>query len=110
MSTDIYNTGEEIVDDFDPEDYDLTSQNQMSIGTGKKRKLMKKAPDAPKRFKSAYICFIGERMELEKSKGIAKNPDSKVTETMKVLANKWKELHPSEKERYELMAIADKQR
>jgi hypothetical protein len=29
----------------------------------KRRKLMKRAPNAPKRFKSAYICFISEKME-----------------------------------------------
>jgi hypothetical protein len=109
MSTDIFNPGDEMVD-FDPEDYDLNSHGQLSLGTTKKRKLMKKAPDAPKRFKSAYICFIGEKMEFEKANGTANNPDTKVTDIMKVLANKWKELHPSEKERYELMAIADKQR
>jgi len=29
----------------------------------KKRKLLKKAPDAPKRFKSAYICFVMDKMD-----------------------------------------------
>lgn len=70
---------------------------------------MKKAPDAPKRFKSAYICFICERMGTEKANSI-QNADQKVTEIMKILANKWKELPPHEKERYELMALVDKQR
>lgn len=29
----------------------------------RKRKPLKKAPDAPKRFKSAYICFVAEKMD-----------------------------------------------
>lgn len=29
----------------------------------KRRKLLKKAPDAPKRFKSAYICFVMDKMD-----------------------------------------------
>ena len=29
----------------------------------RKRRLLKKAPDAPKRFKSAYICFVMEKMD-----------------------------------------------
>eukprot|EP01031_Cornospumella_fuschlensis_P027083 gene27083-32722_t len=29
----------------------------------RKRRLLKKAPNAPKRFKSAYICFVTEKME-----------------------------------------------
>lgn len=102
----IYDPGENM-EEYEVE-YDLKSHEQGSTTTGKKRRVMKKAPDAPKRFKSAYICFIGERMEMEKNN--ASNTDSKVTETMKFLANKWKELPFDEKERYELMAAADKQR
>lgn len=108
MSTDIYDPGEQL-DEFDPESYDLKSYDHASVSTTKKRKAMKKAPDAPKRFKSAYICFIGERMETEKANNL-QNADPKVTEIMKILANKWKELSPHEKERYELMALHDKQR
>lgn len=29
----------------------------------RKRKPLKKAPNAPKRFKSAYICFVAEKMD-----------------------------------------------
>jgi hypothetical protein len=36
----------------------------------KKRKTLKKAPDAPKRFKSAYICFVMQKMEgMKKAAG-----------------------------------------
>ena len=29
--------------------------------------MLKKAPNAPKRFKSAYICFVTEKMEEVKN-------------------------------------------
>jgi hypothetical protein len=74
----------------------------------RKKRPMKKAPDAPKRFKSTYICFVGENMEnAKKELADAKIP---VTETMKILAKKWKELPPYEKQRYEIMAEEDKAR
>lgn len=30
---------------------------------GRKKRLLKKAPEAPKRFKTAYICFVMEKMD-----------------------------------------------
>jgi hypothetical protein len=87
------------------EDIDLHSYGNLS--GHKKKKLLKKAPDAPKRFKSAYICFIGEKMEEAKSRG---SSDTKVTETMKILANEWKQLPQEEKEHYAEIAEADKTR
>lgn len=30
---------------------------------GRKKRLLKKAPDAPKRFKTAYICFVMVMMD-----------------------------------------------
>ena len=35
----------------------------LSVQAIRKRKVYKKAPDAPKRFKSAYICFVMHKME-----------------------------------------------
>lgn len=37
------------------------------IGNKNKKRLLKKAPDAPKRFKSAYICYVMEMMDEIKS-------------------------------------------
>lgn len=91
------------LDGMDNSINNLTGDNS----SHKKKKLLKKAPDAPKRFKSAYICFIGERMESEKAK---RNSDLKVTDMMKLLANQWKELSAHEKMKYEQIAEADKQR
>lgn len=33
------------------------------VSNKNKKRLLKKAPDAPKRFKSAYICYVMEMME-----------------------------------------------
>jgi hypothetical protein len=73
----------------------------------RRRRALKKAPDAPKRFKSAYICYVMEKMDLVK----ANLPqDNKVTETMKVLANMWRTLPAGERQKYEDIAAADKSR
>lgn len=37
-----------------------------SLNFPRKRRLLKKAPEAPKRFKSAYICFVMDKMERVK--------------------------------------------
>ena len=43
-------------------------EDGMSICNGvKRRKALRKAPDAPKRFKSAYIYFIMDKMEEVRS-------------------------------------------
>jgi hypothetical protein len=53
----------------DPNSFNETQTDTNSISRGeldngnRKRKLMKKAPDAPKRFKSAYIYFVTEKMD-----------------------------------------------
>lgn len=75
----------------------------------KKRKLMKKAPDAPKRFKTAYICFVTEKMDEVKS-NLSSLEECKVTDIMKVLALMWKNLSPSEKIHYQQQADDDKNR
>ena len=93
--------------DDDNDNDSAPTMNNSSLPPKKKR-LLKKAPDAPKRFKSAYICFIGERME--ESKLLGNDSDLKVTETMKILANEWKELPANEKEKYYMIAEADKAR
>jgi hypothetical protein len=34
-----------------------------SVQCRNKKRLLKKAPDAPKRFKSAYICYVTKKMD-----------------------------------------------
>lgn len=84
-----------------------TEHNSSNHAAQRKKKAYKKAPDAPKRFKSAYICFVTDKMEVVKSTLPA---DVKVTEVMKVLAYMWKNLPPLEKLEYEKIARADKSR
>ena len=43
------------------------STDDQVIGNKNKKRLLKKAPDAPKRFKSAYICYVVEMMDEIKS-------------------------------------------
>lgn len=53
--------------DLDHEgDQDIEQEMDQSSLTGqtqRKKRPFKKAPDAPKRFKSAYICFVTDKME-----------------------------------------------
>ncbi len=73
----------------------------------KRKKLLKKAPNAPKRFKSAYIYFVSDNMENVKNK---LGEDQKITEIMKVLAQMWKDLSQENKLKYITIAEADKLR
>jgi hypothetical protein len=63
--------GQEVLDESSIEggekfdDLSSSDINKSSIASRKKR-LLKKAPDAPKRFKSAYICFVTDKMETVK--------------------------------------------
>ena len=98
---------DELFEGLDGMDNSINNLTSGDNSSHKKKKLLKKAPDAPKRFKSAYICFIGERMESEKAK---RNSELKVTDMMKLLANQWKELPTHERMKYEQIAEADKLR
>jgi len=73
----------------------------------RRKRLLKKAPDAPKRFKSAYICYVIEKMDEVKK---TLPDDVKVTEAMKTLAVMWKELPPETKMEYQKRAEDDKSR
>lgn len=68
---DLKNLPEEEEDMDMDADYGLNDNQEDSVNGDaegnisqiRKRRLMKKAPDAPKRFKSAYICFVTEKMD-----------------------------------------------
>ena len=63
----------------------------------KKRK-KKRAPDAPRRAKSPYICFSVEMRPAIKEKLIKEGNDSpKVTEIITALADAWRKLDDSQK-------------
>jgi hypothetical protein len=100
----------------------------------KQKRLMRKAPDAPKRFKSAYICFVIENMENLKQNllptelkvaleyHLSPIPSHsinynvlllmylQVTALMKVLANMWRDLPTEKRAEYYILAEKDKNR
>uniref|UniRef100_A0A6U5FYY9 HMG box domain-containing protein n=1 Tax=Corethron hystrix TaxID=216773 RepID=A0A6U5FYY9_9STRA len=67
----------------------------------------KKAPQAPKRSKSPYICFSTvKHKEIKDTMG----PDAKVSDVAKKVAQVWRNLTDEEKKHWELEAEKDKQR
>jgi hypothetical protein len=71
---------EDNCDNENDHDDDQLSSVNADESLKKKRKLLKKAPNAPKRFKSAYICYVMEKVDEVKQA----NPDDlKITDTMK---------------------------
>ena len=45
----------------------LNSRNLSASPVKKIKAILKKSPNAPKRFKSAYICFVTEKMDEVRS-------------------------------------------
>jgi hypothetical protein len=86
---------------------DNTEDSAVEVKGIRRKKQLKKAPDAPKRFKSAYICYVMEKMEDAKK---MVPPDTKITDTMKVLAVMWRDLPAHERSHYERIAENDKNR
>mmetsp|Transcript_9700 Transcript_9700/g.9484 ORF Transcript_9700/g.9484 Transcript_9700/m.9484 type:complete len:797 (+) Transcript_9700:326-2716(+) len=78
-----------------------------SVQCRNKKRLLKKAPDAPKRFKSAYICYVTKKMDEIKEESAR---DIKATDVMKKLAILWQDLSPADRLIYEITAEADKAR
>jgi hypothetical protein len=96
----------------------------------KRKKALRKAPHAPKRFKSAYIYFIMDKMEeLRSSAGeslkvrmkcqfqrenlcstLNTHTSLQVTDMMKQLAVMWNSLPAEYKNQYEEIACTDKER
>ena len=70
------------------------------------KKKKKKDPNAPKGAKNAYMFFLQEM----RTKLLAENPSLSVPETGKECGRRWKEISPSQKSRYEEMAVKDKER
>mmetsp|Transcript_105687 Transcript_105687/g.207263 ORF Transcript_105687/g.207263 Transcript_105687/m.207263 type:complete len:335 (+) Transcript_105687:93-1097(+) len=93
-------------------DFDLNQGDPSALGwegdsTLRKKRVLKKAPEAPKRFKSAYICYVMQKMDEMKQ---TVDGDAKVTDIMKKLAVMWRTLPAEEKKEFEIMAEADKAR
>ena len=72
----------------------------------KKKRKKKKDPNAPKGAKTAYMCFCQET----RAKLLKENPSMSVPEIGKECGRRWKEISPSQKSKYEEMAVKDKER
>ena len=70
------------------------------------KKKKKKDPNAPKGAKTAYMCFCQEM----RAKLLKENPSMSVPEVGKECGRRWKEISPSQKSRYEELAVKDKER
>ncbi|XP_030764448.1 transcription factor A, mitochondrial-like [Sitophilus oryzae] len=62
-------------------------------------------PERPKRSLTAYMQFVAER----RPKLLANNPQKKLTEVVKQIAEEWREAHPEIKHKYEELARKDKE-
>lgn len=79
-----------------------------AVKAGKKRKrLQKKAPGAPKRGKSPYILFSMDKRDEIKA---TLEPEAKVTDIMRAIAEAWAKLTDEEKQPWKIAAEQDKQR
>ena len=66
-----------------------------------------KDPNAPKRFKSSYICFsIAKQQEIKEMLG----PDAKVIDVSRKTSETWKNLSPEDRVPWDDAAKADKER
>lgn len=91
-------------------DFDAFQTNTITTTAKPKRKresTLRKAPGAPKRFKSSYILFfMAQRDGIKRELG----PKASVGDISKRSSEKWKGLSPEEKKVWEDKAEADKRR
>lgn len=102
-----------LIDILPPVESNFISEevNSPPVPVSRKRKLLKKAPDAPKRFKTAYVWYVSDHMEevkldLQRLHG----PAFQATDVLKIIAGMWKTVSPIERMHYEMKAEQDKQR
>ncbi|KAL7561874.1 hypothetical protein ACA910_014249 [Epithemia clementina (nom. ined.)] len=88
---------------------DVTARMQPPSKTSAAPKY-KKAPDAPKRFKSAFIIFSAEKHREIKDDLTKQGRSEKTTDIAKLVSEAWRELAPDQKEVWEKKARKDKAR
>jgi hypothetical protein len=81
-----------------------------SATAGKVGTRFKKAPDAPKRFKSAFIIFSAEKHKQIKEALANEGRTEKTTDIAKLVSEAWREMPPAEREAWEEKARQDKAR
>ncbi|GKY98825.1 hypothetical protein MPSEU_000838500 [Mayamaea pseudoterrestris] len=70
----------------------------------------RKAPDAPKRFKSAFIIFSAAKHREIKDAKAKEGKHEKTTDIAKLVSEAWRQLEPDEKSKWEAEAQKDKAR
>lgn len=90
------------------------NMQQATVPTGNsssgKATKFKKAPGAPKRFKSAFIIFSSEKHKIIKEEQ-KDNPNAKkTTDIAKLVSEEWRNMPPEEKKVWEEKASKDKAR
>lgn len=100
------------IDEHTPPDEDGFEQlhDEELTKKGKKKRdstALRKAPQAPKRFKSSYICFfMAKQPEIKEELG----DKASVTEVSKRSAEMWRNLPADERAHWDNVAAKDKQR
>eukprot|EP00544_Gedaniella_sp_CCMP2646_P008652 CAMPEP_0202483394 /NCGR_PEP_ID=MMETSP1361-20130828/2636_1 /ASSEMBLY_ACC=CAM_ASM_000849 /TAXON_ID=210615 /ORGANISM="Staurosira complex sp., Strain CCMP2646" /LENGTH=362 /DNA_ID=CAMNT_0049111621 /DNA_START=141 /DNA_END=1229 /DNA_ORIENTATION=- len=99
-----------------PEDYEIANQlgltkNKPPAKATKRKKhgaaALRKAPQAPKRFKSSYIMFFTAKRDEVKAE-LGGTPT--VVEVSRRTAEKWRNISPEERAHWDQVAARDKQR
>lgn len=87
------------------------SENNNLKKVVKKKSRFRKAPGAPKRFKSAYIFFSTDMMQkIKKEQENSQSDKQKITDISKRISQAWKDLSSHERQRWNLIAKQDKER
>jgi len=93
---------------------DIVDEDLSSEPSKKKAKSavkFKKAPQAPRRFKSAYMFFsTAKHPEIRERLRTEGKPDEKTTHIAKLVSAEWKALPKDEREKWDKMAREDKAR
>jgi len=103
--SDICNDDEEIKQEIKKE---IKPSTVVKTKKKKREGTLRKAPQAPKRFKSSYIIFFMAKQE-EIKKGL-NSSGSSAPEVSKKASELWKALSPEERKHWDDIALKDKQR
>lgn len=105
-SLDLDVNGELALDDVEV-DGDITAPDEKKNKKKRDGSTLRKAPQAPKRFKSSYICFfMAKQPEIKDELG----DKATVTEISKRSAQMWRNLPAEERAHWDDVAAKDKQR
>mmetsp|Transcript_9851 Transcript_9851/g.12474 ORF Transcript_9851/g.12474 Transcript_9851/m.12474 type:complete len:198 (-) Transcript_9851:39-632(-) len=89
-----------------PHGYDAQGNLLVEYKSFRKQHRKTKDPNAPKRARGSYVLFTGDY----RPKILQENPGIKFVDLGRVLGEKWRNLGPEEKKKYDLMSQQDKMR